>query len=97
MRSHDRKPRPAAAEDEGGGMLWNLHQVEGRGLHGTRKYRLLRECVANDGWAERKGTGSRSPSAQYFKMRRPTSPAKGTSSFTPVDEKTPAAGHNLRP
>ncbi|KAG0713207.1 hypothetical protein GWK47_016721 [Chionoecetes opilio] len=77
---------PAAAKDEVGHVV-DLHQVEEEAAR-DEGYRLLRECVANDGWAERKDW-ERSPSASFFKMRAHLSWAqRGKSSFTPVTRNT---------
>ncbi|KAG0716385.1 hypothetical protein GWK47_009843 [Chionoecetes opilio] len=82
----------AAAEDEVGHVV-DLHQVEEEAAR-DEEYRLLRECVANDGWAERKDW---EPLAlrQYFKMRRHLS-CQGNIVLYTCDEK-PAAGHTCGP
>ncbi|KAG0715637.1 hypothetical protein GWK47_011477 [Chionoecetes opilio] len=74
-------------------MLWTFIKWRKR-LHGTG-VPALAGMRTNDGWAERKDW---EPLAlrQYFKMRRAPSPAKGTSSFTPVT-RNPAAGHTCGP
>ncbi|KAG0710423.1 hypothetical protein GWK47_022830 [Chionoecetes opilio] len=75
----------AAAEDEVGNVV-DLHQVEEEAAW-DEEYRLLRECVANDGWAERKDW---EPLAlrQYFKMRRHLS-CQGNIVLYTCDEKHP--------
>ncbi|KAG0701664.1 hypothetical protein GWK47_025261 [Chionoecetes opilio] len=92
MRSHGPAATAAAAEDEVGHVV-DLYQVEEEAAR-DEEYRLLRECVANDGWAERKDW---EPLAlrQYFKMRRHLS-CQGTSSLH-CDEKTPRGWSYLRP
>ncbi|KAG0726007.1 Transposon Ty3-I Gag-Pol polyprotein [Chionoecetes opilio] len=75
----------AAAEDEVGHVV-DLHQVEEEAAR-DEEYRLLRECVANDGWAERKDW---EPVAlrQYFKIRRHLS-CQGNIVLYTCDEKHP--------
>ncbi|KAK8407623.1 hypothetical protein O3P69_002280 [Scylla paramamosain] len=75
----------AAAEDEMGHVV-DLRQVEEEAEQ-DEEYRLLRECVANDGWAERKDW---EPPAlrPYFRMRRHLS-SQGSVVLYTCDEKHP--------
>ncbi|KAK8394234.1 hypothetical protein O3P69_006432 [Scylla paramamosain] len=74
-----------AAEDEMGHVV-DLRQVEEEAEQ-DEEYRLLRECVANDGWAERKYW---EPPAlrPYFRMRRHLS-SQGSVVLYTCDEKHP--------
>ncbi|KAG0728901.1 hypothetical protein GWK47_031493 [Chionoecetes opilio] len=82
MRSHDRS-HGHGSRGRGGHVL-DLHQVEEEAAR-DEEYRLLRECEPmTAGRNERTGTAR----LRQYSRCGATSPAKGTSSFTPVTRNT---------